>query len=289
MQPGQLVAACHPSGTSNKHATRTCGSSNSAALTTRRAAQFIERITQLRAEPGGEALTDAHMAVILKAMLVHGASWNDWYPVFDRIFDDRDTGPERWWRIKRACARFLGYGPVDFDRGSICTDQRAIVLGCGELRAEEGHLYTVPLPQALNAQTVSRRLTITLAWLSPINPRHRSYRVADLWFDPTATELRVKRREVDHDSVTRGTVQHEVLEGDDAVPITDDTTIEVQVNCRADAGAKLTQPVPYALLVTLETALPLGVSIYEQIKLKLDALRAPVSIRSTTAVLPRAR
>ena len=45
---------------------------------------------------------------------------------------------------------FLGYGPADFDRGTICTDQRVIVLGCGELRAEEGHIYNVPLPPALS-------------------------------------------------------------------------------------------------------------------------------------------
>lgn len=288
-QPGQLVAACHPAGTSDQHAARTCGSSNAAALTTRRAAQFMERITQLRAEPGGEALTDVRMAVILKAMLVHGASWNDWYPVFDQVFDGPDSGTERWWRIKRACAQFLGYGPVDFDRGSVCTDQRVIVLGCGELNAEEGHEYSVPLPQALNAQTVSRRLTITLAWLSPVNPRHRSYRVADLWIDPPATHLRVKRRDVDHDAVTRGTVQHEVLEGDDAIPITADAVMPVQVNCRAEAGSKIAQPVPYAMIVTLETAQPLSVSIYDQVKTKLDALRAPVPISTTAAVRPRPR
>ena len=69
-QPGQLVAACHPAGISNQHAVRVCGSSNAAALTTRRAAQMVERLRELQAEPGGAALSDARMAVILKAMLV---------------------------------------------------------------------------------------------------------------------------------------------------------------------------------------------------------------------------
>jgi len=289
MQPGQLVAACHPSGTSNMHAARTCGSSNAAALTTRRAAQFLEHITQLRAEPGGEALTDARMAVILKAMLVHGASWNDWDQVFDHVFDTPDSGSERWRRIKRTCAQFLGYGPADFDRGSVCTDQRVIVLGCGELNADEGHEYSVPLPQALNAQKVLRRLTITLAWLSPVNPHHRSYRVADLWFDPPLHHLRVKRQDVDHDTVTRGTVQHEVLEGDDAVGITADAIMPIQVNCRAEAGSKIAQPVPYAVMITLETAQPLPVSIYEQLKTKLDALRTFVPIPTASSVQPRPR
>jgi hypothetical protein len=238
-QPGQLVAACHPAGTSNQHAARACGSSNAAALTTRRAAQMVERLRELQAEPGGAALTDARMAVILKAMLVHGASWGDRYALFDQVFNGPDNGLERWWRIKRACAQFLGYGPADFDRGTVCTDQRVIVLGCGELRAEEGHVYNVPLPPALSAQTVMRRLTITLAWFTPINPRHRSYRVADLWFDPPSTHLSVKRADADHDAVTRGTVQHVVLEGTNAVSIIDGDTMPVQVNCRPEAASKL--------------------------------------------------
>jgi hypothetical protein len=278
-QPGQLVAACHPAGTSNQHAARASGSSNAAALTTRRAAQLIERLRELKAEPGGAELTDARFAVILKAMLVHGASWEDRYAIFDQVFDGPDNGLERWWRIKRACAQFLGYGPADFDRGTVCSDQRVIVLGCGELKGDEGHVYNVPLPAALGAQTVKRRLTITLAWFTPINPRHRSYRVADLWFDPPSTHLSVKRADADHDAVTRGTVQHEVLEGTNAVPITDGDTMPVQVNCRPEAATEINAPIPYALLVSLETAQPLAASIYTQVKAKIDALHLPVPVR----------
>ena len=288
-QPGQLVAACHPTGVSNQHAARSSGTSNAAALTTHRAAQLIERIMQLRAETGGDSLTDARIAVIVKAMLVHGTSWGDWYQFFDQVFDGLDNGPERWWRIKRACAQFLGYGPAGFERGAICTDQRVIVLGCGELSDNEGHVYNVPLPPALNAQKVLRRLTFTLAWLTPINSRHRAYRVADLWFDPPSTHLRVKRRDADHDAVTRGTLQHEVLEGDAAVPITAGDMMPVQVNCRADAGTKLTHPVPYALMVSIETARPLAVSIYDQVKVALDALRALVPVQPAAASRSRSR
>ena len=203
-QPGQLVAACHPAGTSNQHAARACGSSNAAALTTRRAVQMIERLRELQAEPGGAALTDARMAVIVKAMLVHGASWGDFHEFFDRQLvtpNDaayRDKANKRDSRkVKSECAQFLGYGPADFDRGTVCLDHRVIVLGCGELNAEEGHLYNVPLPPALNAIKVKRRLTVTLAWLTPINPRHRAYRVADLWFKvPVPTDTDKKKGQV---------------------------------------------------------------------------------------------
>lgn len=280
-QPGQLVAA--PGGTAvpPSHATRISGTSNAVALTTRRAVQFVRRIEELREEPGGDMLTDTRLAVILKAMLVHGASWGDWQDFINEVFDGPDDGPERWWRIKRACAQFLGYGLADFDRGTLCTGQRVIILGCSELDAEQAHVYQVPLPPALNATTVRRRVAVTLAWLTPINTRHRNYAAADLWFDPPETYLQVKRTDVDHTSVKRGTIQHEVLEGDAAVPITENDTMPIQVNCRADAGNGLVAPVPYALIVSLETAQPLGVSIYDQVKVALDRIRDAARVRPT--------
>ncbi|MCC6678800.1 MAG: S8 family peptidase [Phycisphaerales bacterium] len=281
-QPGQQVAA--PGGTAvpPSHAVRISGTSNAAALTTRKAVQLVERIELLRREAGGDVLADGRTAVLLKAMLVHGASWNGIEQLFDTVFDGPDNGAERWWRIKRACAQFLGYGAADFDRGTVCTDQRVIVLGCGELKAGDGHLYRVPLPPALNARKVGRRLTITLAWITPTNPRHRNYCGADLWFDAPSSQLQVKRWEANDKMVKQGTVQHEVLEGDAAVPVTNGDTIPVQVNCRSDAGMSLSALVPYALMVSLETAEPLGVSVYDQVKVALDRLRAPVAVRAGT-------
>ncbi len=279
-QPGQQVAA--PGGTTvpPSHTVRVSGTSNAAAVATRNAIRFLERLQQLRAETGGEALTDVREAAILKAMLVHGASWNGYEAFFENIFDGPDTGMERWWRIKRACSHFLGYGAADFNRGTMCTDQRVILLGCSVLKDQEAHVYDVPLPHALNAKKIGRRLTITLAWLTPVNPRHRNYCGADLWFDPPGTQLQVKRTELGDKMVKQGTVQHEVLEGDAAVPIAEGDTIPVQVNCRADAGYKLAEEVPYALMVSLETAERLEISVYEQVKVALDRLRAPVPVRA---------
>lgn len=278
-QPGQLVASPGGTGVPPSHAARVSGTSNSAALTTRRAVQLYERIVEMRAEPGGEILDDAHVAVTLKAMLVHGASWGRWPEFIEHVFDDTDDGMERWWRNKRNCARLLGYGAADFERGTVCNDQRVILLGCRDLSADEGHVYQVPLPSAMHARAEKRRLTITLAWLSPTNPRNRNYRVADLWFDPPDGHLQVKRIDADHDAVTRGTVQHEVLEGEASVAIRDGDTMPVQVNCRPAPGTKLTVPVPYALMVSLETARPLAVSIYDQVKVVLDGIRATTRVR----------
>lgn len=171
-------------------------------------------------------------------------------------------------------------------RGGAHGDQRVIMLGCGELTANQAHVYQVPLPPSLHAQTVRRRLTITLAWLSPINPRHRSYRAAALWFDPPHTELRVQRADADHDAVKRATVQHEVLEGESAVAITAGDSMNVQVNCRPDGAAGLAAPIPYALMVSLETAHPLSVSIYEQVRVALDRIREAVRVRPVVRAGP---
>ncbi|MFN0135680.1 MAG: hypothetical protein ACKVS9_06120 [Phycisphaerae bacterium] len=73
------------------------------------------------------------------------------------------------------------------------------------------------------------------------------------------------------------------------MPITADATMPVQVNCRAEAASRIAAPVPYALMVSLETAQPLGVSIYNQVKAKIDALHAPIPIRAIGGVRPRPR
>ncbi|MDP3091539.1 MAG: S8 family peptidase [Nitrospira sp.] len=278
-QLGQQVAA--PGGTAipPNHTTRACGTSNATALTARRAAQLYEQINALRAEPGGDTLSDELISVLLKALLVHGASWSDLQSVIDAALNERDNGTARWNRVKRACAQFLGYGQADWVRGSVCTDQRVIMLGCGRLNTGEAHVYRVPLPSALSAQRVGRRMTISLAWLTPINTRHRSYRIADLWFDPPVEQLQLKRRDVDHNAATRGTVQHEILEGEQAVPIAQGDTAPIQVNCRLEAGSTLAESIPYGIAVTLETASPLAVSVYEQMKVALEGIREAARVR----------
>lgn len=280
-QLGQRVATPGGMAIPPDHTTRVCGTSNAAALLTRQAALSYEQIIALRSEPGGEVLTDDFLAVILKTLLVHGASWNDMQGVIDAALNENDNGLSRRNRVKRACAQFLGYGEADWVRGSVCTDQRIIMLGCGRLEAGRAHIYHVPLPPALSAQRVSRRMTISLAWLTPINVRHRSYRIADLWFDPPVEHLQLTRRDADHNAVTRGTVQHEILEGDQAVPIAQGDTAPVQVNCRPEAGSTLVEPIPYAIAVTLEIANPLGVSVYEQVKVALERIREATRVRPT--------
>lgn len=69
-----------------------------------------------------------------------------------------------------------------------CTDRCATLLGFGSLASGEAHVFSLPLPPDLSGQRGFRRLTITLAWLSPIAPSQHRYRKARLWFDSDADD-----------------------------------------------------------------------------------------------------
>jgi hypothetical protein len=77
--------------------------------------------------------------------------------------------------------------------------------------------------------------------------------------------------------VRRGTLQHEIFEGDEAVAYMDGTNVRVKVNCRADAGL-LIEPVPYALAVTLETAESLRVPVYAEVA---ERVRVETAVHAT--------
>jgi hypothetical protein len=78
----------------------------------------------------------------------------------------------------------------------------------------------------------------------------------------------VSRRQAEWKAARRGTIQHEVLEGDGACVISDGDEMKFTVSCRPDAG-RLTEPVPYAVAVTLEVAEGVDISIYDEVRTRL--------------------
>jgi hypothetical protein len=153
-----------------------------------------------------------------------------------------------------------------------------VLIGAGALSEDLADVYAIPLPPSLSGEQIWRRLTVTLAWASPINPQHRAYRRAHLWFDVPKEVLAVERANGQWQAVRRGTLQHEVLEGERIVAFADGDVLNIRVNCRADAG-ELEEEVPYALAVTLEAAPMVDVSIYDEVEAR---------IRPRVAVAPRA-
>lgn len=264
--PGQRVAVPGMAGQLD----RTCytsGTSNAAALASRAAGSLLSLLEELRNQPGNH-LPPEYDTVLTKTLLVHSADGTVARRRYEDILKTADNGRT----FREYVGRFLGYGSVQLNKVLTCTEERVTALGFGELNDGSADEFGFPLPPSLRASTDRRRLTVTLAWLSPTSFTRRGYRVAQLWFDPK-NPLAPDRVLSDHRAVQRGTVQHEMLEGDKATVFEDGDTIKIKVSCRADAG-DISSPIPYGLAVTLEamegaqlrlTALP----IYEEVRVRL--------------------
>lgn len=260
--PGQRVAA-PPDAAGDTIYTR--GTSNAAALATRWAAQAFDVLAALRAgNPGG--LPSRYDAVMIKALLAHGASLGN---IEGQVLAARPD-VEHWHAQRRLVSRYAGYGVADVERALTCTEQRATMLGVGELRNEKAWEFRVPIPEALNATLVKRRLTVTLSWFTPTNARHSKYRAARLWVDVSVEALRLERSEGEWRQLQLGTLQHEVFEGEGAVPVVPGQSMVVRVNCLADAG-RLDSPVEFALCVSLEVAEGVALPIYEQVRARISS------------------
>lgn len=265
LPPGQVVAAPGPTAGDRSSTWYTRGTSNATALASRAAVLLYDVLDELQDLPGSEVIDTVPRAVWLKALLAHGADWGTAGSVLDSIL--RTSGNSR--HFKEYLTRLLGYGSFDIGRVRECTAYRATAISCGFLTSDQSHIHRFPLPPSLSGQRGNRKLTVTLAWLTPVNPRHQSWRRADLWFAPPRDTLHVDRQQADWRAVQRGTVQHEILQGADAAVYLDGANLEIQISCRADAGA-LEEDVPYALVITLEVAEEIGVPIYEEIRVRIQ-------------------
>lgn len=273
LAPGQKVA--HPGKQGELSSiVHMRGTSNATALTTRTTSHIFDMLDNLkRSQAGGDVITDDLIAVLIKALLLHGASWGDMYQTLERFLGSESS------RMKdRVIPRLIGYGSVDPTRVFECNAQRVTLFGCNQLMKDGAHIYSVPLPPSLSSKKIWRKLTITLAWFSPINSNSQKYRQGHLWFDPPRNELSVNRFEADGNSVKRGTVQHEILTGDQATPFIDGDLLEIKVNCRQDAGG-LNTVVPYGLAVSMEVAEGVDVQVYDEVR---SRIRPAVQIQPNT-------
>lgn len=264
LAPGQCVATSPTTGGEINRCVYTRGTSNSAALATRAAAHIYEMLSSLISE-NRLSIDESNTAVILKTLLVHGASWGEGCSILESILKTSDNSRQ----FKKIIARYLGFGMPNFNRVLECTSQRATAIGYGKIKKDDKHDFQFPLPPCLSGTSEMRRLTITLAWFSPINPANRKYRKANLSIEPPKDIIGVDRRDADWQQVKNGTVQHEVLVGEKVVPIQDGDALHISVVCREDAES-LDEDVHYGLAVTLETGENVDLPIYEEIKARIS-------------------
>ena len=243
----------------------TRGTSNATALASRTASRLYDVLDELRGQQGGLLIDNVPRSLWIKALLVHAANWGPAGDLLERLLKT----PQNSRQFKEYVTRLLGYGAVDTSQVGECTPYRVTALGGGQLQADQAHIHRLPLPPSLGGRQAWRRLVITLAWYTPVNAAHQSWRRAALWFNPPSEPLSVDRQQASWQAVKRGTVQHEILEGERADAFVDGDAVEVLVSCCADAGT-LADAVPYSLAITLQVAEGLGIDIYNEVRVRVQ-------------------
>ena len=262
--PGIEVATPGPGGTLNR-TTWIHGTSPATALATRAGAKVLARLDALRARWAQSMPGPEFDAVLTKALIVHGATWG---AAEDALRDAlRATNGSA---SKEDLGRALGYGLIRPDWPLVDDDHRVTALYAARL-GDGTHEYLLPLPPSLAGRTDWRRITVTLAWITPVNVAHRGYRRAKLRVDATGSlAVAPNRQQASNNAVVRGTVQHEVLEGTDAVPYADGDDLRFTITGSPGAGA-FDETVPYAFAVTLETREGIGLPIHTEVTTRLRA------------------
>ncbi len=237
-----------------------CGTSHAAAMTTRLCADLygkLRTIPNLNIPPEFEA-------VAVKAMLLHCCSWqqmgNDMKEMYVPL-----TGLQ----LRPGVAKWIGYGCPIPEISMSCTDQRVTLIGFGSLNQNEQVELDFPLPPCLVAQVVNKRLSITLAWMTPIASNRKDYREAKLVFSsPVDVIVDPGTVEADLYSTLRGTVQHEVFVGSSASTFERDGNLGIKVSCKKDD--RLRSPVKYVIMATLEVPQVSQLPLYQEVSVKLQ-------------------
>lgn len=223
----------------------TVGTSPAAAMVSRIAARAVDTVVDL----AGQALTRSELAVATKAMVAHTA----------KIPDDLLVHGD----LRHAAH---GYGSLERHLAEGCESNEAAILYVGNIGENESRTLLFPLPDGLQARGI-KRVTATLAWMSPINWKHRQYRRAALEFSqPTGfTNLGTALGAVG-DKPKRGTLQHVEWEITKAVGVGRGTDLELTVNCKPQAGGLQGERVDFGVVLSLWVAPELNVDVYAQVQ-----------------------
>ena len=234
------------------------GTSPAAALVSRRAASTYDLVSAMTAASN---VSRRQRVSATKALLLHGARADDGYVPADF-----------------SISRLRGYGELSRDFTLGCAQNEAVVLFTGSLGAAESRKLLVPLPDGLGVRDI-KRVTATLAWLSPVNWRHRQYRSAALSFTKPSGALPSfdKATDVSSDDAKRGaaTSQHLSWETEKAFPLGQGSNLEIVVKCLEQAGGLHGRRIDFGVAVTLWVAPALNVDVYSQVR---DQIRPRVRV-----------
>lgn len=211
-------------------------------------------------------------AALIKALLVHAASWRD-SEIFIRSIIDPTAGlhHESW---RREVCRHLGYGFVDPDDAVGCVGDRATMWATGTLEPEGSLTFDVPLPALLAARASEREVRATLAWLTPIRAGHLAYRALKLKIASLNAEsmqiagIGTTSSQPSNTQAESGTIIHRRWRNARIGEARDGATLPVQIQRERDQGTPIDEATPFGLAVTI--AMPGELEIYDQVKARID-------------------
>ena len=254
------------------------GTSAATALATRAAHRLFETLMDAGGGSMHADMDPQFYAVVVKALLVHRSRWGKHSDFLNQFYGPHGQGKhvERLDNI----VRLLGYGVPNVEEAITCAPNRATLVGHGTIEVSETNIHRIPLPLSLEMVTEPRAVTVTVAWFSPVNPRHQAYRRAKLevgavtTFESAAGVKRSSSQPSDR-SIPRGTVSHTRYEGNKAVPFIDDGHVLLRIFCREQAGS-LDQTIRYGVAVTIEAGE--GIPVYQEVRARLAVhVGAPIS------------
>jgi hypothetical protein len=271
---GLMAAAPDPLGDLSKTAL-TWGTSAATALATRAGHLVFDAVTDQNENAMLADTPPQYLPLIVKALLVHGSAWGAGASVIEGLSTGRHHAK------KDNVSRYVGHGVLDATRIIACTAERATLVGYGEITPGSASLYRIPLPPSLEGVLEPRSVTVTLAWFSPINPRHQGYRMVALDARPGGDprfSLGVDRaRDQPHDkAIGRGTIFHDRREGRRAAPYVDKGDMLLRIAARETAG-EFKGRVRYALAVSIEVGVGSTIAVYDEVRAAVLArIRLPV-------------
>ena len=291
--PGVLIAAPGPitAGSALERGDR--GTSVAAALTTRSLVRWHEAIGD--GLLGTQQIAQRHTPVLLKALMVHRASWG---PAEALIRNPAHDQREH----RRVCSRMLGFGRVEPEALRTGGSPSSVSLvALGALKPGRATRFSLPLPTELRGGIWPRKVISTLAWSSPITSESTAYRAVAmecrLFGNQTEqwSGRRVQRRPDARDALEQalgglraierqtqpsegGTVEHLIWEGESVMTFDPAVIYHLQVDCEQMAGGSEVRSAtyPFALVISLSFAGDIGIDLHARVQ---QALRVPLTPR----------
>lgn len=201
----------------------------------------------------------------MRALLAHASSWGEWEA---RLRQELALDNQQ---ARRRLTAVLGYGRLDTARLGAAATNRAVLVTAGSIARDELHRYELPLPPSLRARAEWHRFTITLAYMAPTVGQLSRYRATKVYFTKPDTDLAAGDRiDGEHDTVRRGSLQHEIVQGTRAMVFGNGDSFPINIECMDDAQRlRAGKAIRYALVVSVETAEETSTTIHEEVRTRL--------------------